>query len=484
MKSHTKNIEAAPGGGNDAPNQSGQLKRRLSNRHIQLIAISGAIGSGLFMGSGKTIHAAGPSIIFVYMIIGFFLFFMMRAMGELLLSNLKYRTFADFASDLLGPWAGFFIGWTYWFCWIVTASADVIVIVGKYLPYWFPTLPQWIPAILLIFLLMWLNLLSVKFYGETEFWFSMVKIITICVLIAVGIFLVITNFESPNGERAAVSNLWKYGGLFPNHLAGFFAGFQLAVFSFVGLELVGATAAEAKDPRVTLPRAINSIPFRIIFFYVFALLAIMCVTPWSKIDQQKSPFVEMFILVGVPAAAAVINFVVMTSAASSANGGIYSTSRMLYGLAHSGVAPKMFGRLSKNSVPAAGLIFSCICLTIGSAVVIVTPNVMTAFTIVTSVATILFIFVWSIILISYMVYYKKRPEKHIQSAFKMPGGIVMTWITLLFFIFVLVLLSFDGETLQALLITPLWFAILGVAYWRIQCKIRRTVAHYHRKPQP
>lgn len=480
MKSHDMNIEKTQSVQQDyGPNQSEHLKRKLSNRHIQLIAISGAIGSGLFMGSGKTIHAAGPSIIFVYMIIGFFLFFMMRAMGELLLSNLKYRTFADFASDLLGPWAGFFIGWTYWFCWIVTAAADVIVIVGKYLPYWFPALPQWIPALLLILLLLSLNLLSVKFYGETEFWFSMIKIVTICILIGVGVFLVATSFVSPQGERAAVSNLWKYDGLFPNHLVGFFAGFQLAVFSFVGLELVGTTAAEAKDPQVTLPRAINSIPFRIIFFYVFALLAIMCVTPWSKIDPQKSPFVEMFILVGVPAAAAVINFVVMTSAASSANGGIYSTSRMLYGLAHSGVAPKMFGRLSSHSVPAAGLIFSCICLTIGSAVVIVVPNVMTAFTIVTSVSTILFIFVWSIILISYMVYYKKRPEMHAQSIFKMPGGVLTAWITLLFFMFVLVLLAFDGETLKALLVTPLWFAILGFAYWRIKCKIKKTLEHYH-----
>ena len=469
-----------------------QLKRRLSNRHIQLIAISGAIGSGLFLGAGKTIHAAGPSIVLVYMLIGFFLFFLMRAMGELLLSNLNYRSFADFASDLLGPWAGFFVGWSYWFCWVVIATADVIVIVGKYLPFWFPELSPWLPALFLIMLFLGLNLLSVKLYGETEFWFSMIKIITIFILVGVGLFLIATSFKSvviPPFDsfsnmkiyivEASVSNIWSHGGIFPNGWGGFFAGFQLAIFSFVGLELVGTTAAEAKDPYTTLPRAINSIPFRIIFFYVFALLAIICVTPWNLINPSQSPFVEMFKLVGLATAAGMVNFVVMTSAASSANGGIYSTSRMLYGLAQSGVAPRMFGRLSRYSVPASALVFSCICITIGSAIVLVAEDAMTAFVIVTSVATVLFLFIWSVILASYIVYHKKSPEKHVASKYKMPGGVFMAWLTAAFFLFALVLLLFDDETRLALFITPVWFLILGFAYWRIKCKIRRKIAEHH-----
>lgn len=471
-----------------------QLKRHLSNRHIQLIAIGSAIGSGLFMGSGQTIHAAGPSSILVYMLIGFFLFFLMRAMGELLLSNLNYRSFADFSSDLLGPWAGFFVGWTYWFCWVVIAVADVIVIVGVYLPNWFPGLPQWIPALFLIALLLGLNLLTVKLYGETEFWFSMIKVVTICILIVVGFVLVLSSFKFvtvPSAKsfsdlsvvvvQASVDNIWKHGGIFPNGWGGFFAGFQMAVFSFVGLELVGTTAAEAKDPEKTLPRAINSIPFRIIFFYVFALLAIICVTPWNLVDPENSPFVEMFKLVGLATAAGVVNFVVITSAASSANGGIYSTSRMLYGLAQSGVAPKSFGRLSRYSVPANALFFSCICLTLGSVTVIFAQNAVKAFVIVTSVATILFLFIWFVILASYIVYYNKFPEKHKASKFKMPGGILMAWIVGVFFVGVLVSLIFDEKTLTALLITPAWFVILLVAYWRIKCKIRKTIDAYHHR---
>lgn len=440
------------------------LRRNLSNRHIQLIAISGAIGTGLFMGSGKTITLAGPSIVFVYMIIGFFLFFVMRAMGEILLSNLEYKSFTDFSSDLLGPWAGYFCGWTYWLCWVVTGTADVIAIAG-YAHFWWPEIASWIPALLCILLLVSLNLLSVRLFGELEFWFSMIKVVAICALIIVGCVFVATSFTSPSGITARLSNLWSYGGMFPKGAMGFFAGFQIAVFAFVGIELLGTTAAETKDPEVTLPRAINSVPFRIIFFYVFALLAIMSVTPWTSVLPDRSPFVEMFVLLGIPFAAGLINFVVMTSAASSANGGIYSTSRMLFGLARAGVAPKAFGRLSKSAVPANGLLFSCLCLLCGAALIYIEPNVMDAFTIVTTVSAVLFMFIWSIILVSYLAFLRKRPEKHERSKFKTPGGAIMAWAGLGFFAVVLVLLMLEADTRQALMVTPLWFVILAITYF-------------------
>ncbi|SQI93388.1 D-serine/D-alanine/glycine transporter [Salmonella enterica subsp. enterica serovar Bredeney] len=342
------------------------LRRNLTNRHIQLIAIGGAIGTGLFMGSGKTISLAGPSIIFVYMIIGFMLFFVMRAMGELLLSNLEYKSFSDFASDLLGPWAGYFTGWTYWFCWVVTGMADVVAITA-YAQFWFPGLSDWVASLAVVILLLSLNLATVKMFGEMEFWFAMVKIVAIVALIVVGLVMIAMHFKSPTGVEASFAHLWNDGGWFPKGISGFFAGFQIAVFAFVGIELVGTTAAETKDPEKSLPRAINSIPIRIIMFYVFALIVIMSVTPWSSVVPDKSPFVELFVLVGLPAAASVINFVVLTSAASSANSGVFSTSRMLFGLAQEGVAPKAFAKLSKRAVPAKGLTFSCICL-LGGAV--------------------------------------------------------------------------------------------------------------------
>ncbi|CUU23587.1 putative D-serine/D-alanine/glycine transporter [Duffyella gerundensis] len=441
-----------------------KLRRNLHNRHIQLIAIGGAIGTGLFMGSGKTISLAGPSIIFVYMIIGFMLFFVMRAMGELLLANLEYKSFSDFAADLLGPWAGYFTGWTYWFCWVVTGIADVVAI-SAYFQLWFPGFSIWMSALLCIVVFLSLNIATVKLFGELEFWFAIIKIVAIIALIVTGIVLVAMHYPAPGGGTAALSNIWNHGGMFPKGLSGFFAGFQIAVFAFVGIELVGTAAAETHNPEKVLPRAINSIPLRIIMFYVLALMVIMAVTPWDQVVPSRSPFVEMFVLIGLPAAASLVNFVVLTSAASSANSGIFSTSRMLYGLAEQGVAHRGFARLSRRAVPTTGLFFSCLCLLGGVALIYLIPNVMTVFTLVTTVSAILFMFVWTIILCSWLAWRKKRPEQVAKSTFRLPLGPVMCWIVMAFFVFVLVLLSLEEDTRKALMVTPLWFVLLAVGWW-------------------
>ncbi|WP_353242462.1 D-serine/D-alanine/glycine transporter [Providencia sp.] len=440
-----------------------QLKRSLSNRHIQLIAIGGAIGTGLFMGSGKTISLAGPSIIFVYMIIGFVLFFVMRAMGELLLSNLDYKSFSDFSADLIGPWAGFFVGWTYWFCWVITGIADIIAITS-YISFWVPDFPEWVTSFICVITLLTLNLVSVKLFGELEFWFAMIKIVAIIALIAVGGTLIAMNFQSPTGHTASLSNIWNDGGMFPMGISGFFAGFQIAIFAFVGIELVGTAAAETRDPEKSLPKAINAIPIRIIAFYVLSLIVIMAVTPWRTILADKSPFVEMFVLISLPAAASIVNFVVLTSAASSANSGVFSTSRMLFGLSKEGDAPKKFSQLSKKAVPATGLIFTCICLSFGIVLIYFIPDIMHAFTLVTTVSAILFMFIWSMILYSYLNFRRKRPEMHKASHYKMPAGIIMSWVSLVFFAFMIVLLAFQHDTRQALIATPIWFVVLFIGY--------------------
>ncbi|WP_276740876.1 amino acid permease, partial [Actinomyces bouchesdurhonensis] len=264
----------------DEPRQGGgeKLQRNLKNRHIQLIAIGGAIGTGLFMGSGKTISVAGPSILLVYMIIGAVLFLFMRTLGELLLSDRKYATFADIARDLIGPWAGFVTGWTYWACWVVTGVADMIAITG-YTHFWWPDLPAWVPIGATTLLLFALNAMTVKAFGETEFWFALIKIIAIIALVVVGFGMVAMGTVDEEGTVAAVSNLWSHGGFLPNGFTGFLGGFQIALFAFIGIEMVGTTVAETDDPDTTLPKAVNSIPVRIMLFYVAALAAIMMVTP-------------------------------------------------------------------------------------------------------------------------------------------------------------------------------------------------------------
>lgn len=442
---------------------SGQpsLQRTLKNRHLQLIAIGGAIGTGLFMGSGRTISLAGPSVLFTYMIIGFFLFFVMRAMGELLLHNLEYKSFVDFSADLLGSTVGYFVGWSYWFCWVVIGMADIVAITG-YTQFWWADVPLWLPGVLCIAILLGFNLLSVKLFGELEFWFALIKILAIVALILCGVYLLFDGFVAPSGEKASLTNLWTHGGVFPHGMTGFFAAFQIAIFAFVGIELVGTASAETANPEKNLPKAINKIPVRVIVFYVLALTVIMTVTPWDMVAPDKSPFVNMFVLIGVGAAAALINFVVLTSALSSANSGMYSTGRMLYGLAEKNLAPNAFSKLSRQGVPRNGLLYSCGLLLIGVGLLYSDGNVMRVFVIITTISSICFIFVWTVILIAYLKYRRTRPEAHLASKFKMPWGIPMCYICMAFFAFALYLFSQEEETLIGLMATPVWFFALAL----------------------
>ena len=444
-----------------------ELKRDLKNRHVQLIAIGGTIGTGLFLGAGKSIELAGPSIIFSYLLIGIALFFVMRALGELLLSNSGYTSFTDFAAEYIGPWAGYVTGWTYWFCWIMTAMADIIA-VGVYMQYWFD-IPQWIPAFACLVILVGLNLLSVKLFGELEFWFAIIKVITILALIAVGIVLLVIGFKTNTGT-VSLSNIWSHGGMFPNGVQGFLLSFQLVVFSFVGMELVGVSAAETANPRKNIPSAINKIPVRILLFYVGAIIVILAINPWTYLNGDSSPFVGVFTLIGIPIAAGIINFVVMTSAASACNSGLFSTSRILHSLSKDGSAPKRVGRLNKRAVPSNALFLSAIVVSIGALLSKIIPE--QAFTIVTTISAICFIWVWSIILIAHIKYKKTRPELAEKSTFKAPLAPYINYAILVLFAFVLIIMLFAEATRLALLLTPIWFITLLFLYNRKQKKVR------------
>ena len=453
----------------DAPSSKHELQRKLSNRHLQLIAIGGAIGTGLFMGSGKTIALAGPSILFIYMIIGFMFFFLMRALGEILLSNLHYKSFIDMATDLIGPGAGYYIGWSYWLGWVLVGIADLAAIIN-YLSFWLPPDTMFTPmgqaaisAACVVFIL-GINLVTVKLFGEIEFWFALIKILAIVGLIVIGGYMVFTGFQSPNGSVASFSNVWAHGGMFPKGAMGFLAGFQIAMFAFVGVELLGTMAAETKDPEKNLPKAVNAIPTRIILFYVLSLFMIMAVTPWIEIPADQSPFVSLFLHAGIPTSAIIMNLVVLSSVMSSMNSGVFSTSRMLFGLARGGHAPQKLAELSSRSVPAKGLYFSCSFIMIGAAFQYFVPNTMEAFTLASSLCVILFISIWGLIMVCYIRYRKLKPELHEKSQFKMPGGVAMSYVVLAFLLFALVILSLEPDTLKALIISPLWLIILAITY--------------------
>ena len=277
--------------------------------------------------------------------------------------------------------------------------------------------------------------------------------------------MIFTGFTSTAGEVASFTHLWSHGGMFPTGMHGFLAGFQIAIFAFVGVELVGTTAAETKDPEKNLPKAVNSIPIRIIFFYVLALVIVMSVTPWNKIDPAVSPFVNLFSQAGIAAAAIIMNLVVLSSVMSSMNSGVFSTSRMLFGLSREEQGPKLFGKLNTRAVPANALYFSTACLLGGAALQYFVPNTVEAFTLATTLSTILFILVWIIILWSYLVYYKTRPELHAKSVFKLPGGPITCYVVIAFFIGVIYVLSLEPDTFRALKVSPIWLVILAIGYF-------------------
>lgn len=440
-----------------------KLQRELSNRHVQLIAIGGAIGTGLFLGAGQTIAMTGPSILLTYIIIGFMLFLFMRGLGEIIIQNTNFKSFADVTNEYIGPFAGFVTGWTYWLCWIITGMAEVTA-VAKYVSFWFPNIPNWVSALFCVLILMSFNLLSAKLFGELEFWFAIIKIVTIIALIVVGLVMILMAFDTRFGS-ASFANLYNHG-IFPKGASGFFMSFQMALFSFVGIEIIGVTAGETKDPKKTIPKAINAVPLRILVFYVGALAVIMSIIPWDKVSPDDSPFVRLFALIGIPFAAGLINFVVLTAAASSCNSGIFSNSRMLFGLSNQEQAPPIFSRTNKNGVPHIAIIGSSALLLIAALLNYIFPDATLVFTYVTTISTVLFVVVWALIIIAYINYSRKNPDIHKQSIYKLPGGKLTGYVILIFFIFVFALLFINVETRRAIYFTPIWFILLGLMYLR------------------
>lgn len=441
--------------------QQETLTRGLKNRHVQLMAIGGAIGTGLFLGAGKTIQLTGPSILLAYIITGVVLFLIMRALGELLLSNLQYHSFVDFVRDYLGNMAAFITGWTYWFCWISIAMADITA-VGMYTQFWFPNVLQWMPGLIALVILLIMNLATVKLFGEMEFWFALIKVIAILALIVVGLYMIFKGFTTDQGT-ASFTNLWSHGGWFPNGMHGFIISFQMVVFAFVGMELVGLTAGETENPEKVIPKAINQIPIRVLLFYVGALLIIMSIYPWKAIVPSESPFVQVFAAVGIATAAGIVNFVVLTSAASACNSAIFSTSRMVFSMAKDRNAPESFARLNGRKVPSNALFFSTLVILVAIILNYVMPE--GVFTLITSVSTVCFIFVWGIMVICHLKYRRTQPEIASRSHFKLPLYPFSNYLILAFLAFVLVVLALAEDTRVALFVTPVWFILMAGIYW-------------------
>ena len=438
-----------------ATQDSNELQRGLTNRHVQMIALGGAIGTGLFLGSGESIHFAGPSIILGYLITGLICFWMMRAMGEMMMTNVHYHSFVDLIHKYWGHRAGFVIGWAYWASWIAIAMAELTAI-GVYIKLWLPGLPQWVPGLITIAILLCINLITVKAFGEVEFWFALIKIVAIIALILIGIGLMIFRYHTSAGV-ATPANLVSHGGFFPTGWSGVLKPLPMVVFAFAGVEMVGMTAAETQDPEEVIPRAINNIPVRILIFYIGSLAVIMSIFPWNLLNANSSPFVMVFKDIGISGAADIINFVVITAAASSCNSALYTTGRMLAELTYKSPNPKVriISHISRFQVPTFAIVISALLITLSAALNYLVPG--SVFTLISSVATTSFLFIWGAIVITHLKFRKKYPK---ESPFKMPFAPVSDYIVLIFFAVVAVTMTMRESTLISLIVTLVWMAIL------------------------
>ena len=437
------------------------LSRRLGSRHIQLIAIGGTVGVGLFLGSARAIHNAGPALVLAYALGGIAIFFIMRALGELLTYRPVAGSFATYADEFCGPFAGFVTGWSYWFAWIATAMAELTAI-GVYVRWWLPAVPQWLPALVALLALYGSNLLAVRMFGELEFWFALIKVVTIVALIVSGVVVIVFHVGDL-GAGASFSNLWSHGGFLPYGVGGTLLTMQIVMFAYVGVELIGVTAGEAQDPKVVLPRATNGIILRILIFYIGALIVIMALVPWNELSPSVSPFVFVFEKLRVPAAAGLINLVVITAASSSCNSGLFSTGRMLWALAQRGHGPRPFARLSPRHVPAAGIHASAAVMLLGVALNYMVPE--RVFIWVTSVALVGTFWTWGIILVSHLNYRRAVLAGRVPAApFRMPGAPFANWAVLAFLVAVSALLWRDPDNRVALYVAPVWFGLLTIGY--------------------
>ncbi|MEK3990064.1 amino acid permease [Robertmurraya sp. FSL R5-0851] len=440
---------------------SEKLQRGLDNRHIQLIALGGAIGVGLFYGSSATIQMAGPSILLSYIIGGIVIFTIMRALGEMAVDEPISGSFSSYAHRYLGPFAGYLSGWTYWFMWVVVGMAEITVI-GVYVNYWFPDIPQWVTALATLIVVTLINLMNVKAFGEFEFWLALIKVVAIIGMILVGLGIILFGFGN-GGQPMGLDNLWAHGGFMPNGIEGILFSLVLVMFSFGGVELVGITAGEAKDPHKSIPSAINNVVWRILIFYIGALGIMMILYPWNEVGSNGSPFVLIFDKIGIPGAAHIINFVVLTAALSAFNSGMFSTGRMLYNLSLQNNGPKYFGQLNKHQTPRRGILFSASFLLVAVFLNYIIPE--KVFMFISSVATVAVITSWTIILLTQIKFRQSKTKDEVgKLAFKMPLHPLSNYVALLFLAFVIVLMAFMDGMREALYVAPVWFLILYVGY--------------------
>ncbi|KXZ64206.1 amino acid permease [Acinetobacter venetianus] len=441
-------------------NDSSKLQRGLKNRHIQLIAMGGAIGTGLFLGSAQVIQSAGPSIILGYAIGGLIAFLIMRQLGEMIVEEPVAGSFSHFAYQYWGKFPGFLSGWNYWVLYILVAMSELTA-VAKYINYWWPHIAAWQSVLFFFVIITAINLTNVKFYGESEFWLAIIKVTAVVAMILFGLYLL---FTADANSTASFSNLWSHGGFFPNGFDGLFYMLAFLMFAFGGIELIGMAAAEANDPKKTIPKAINQVVVRILIFYVGSLAILLSLVPWNQLDLgglDKSPFVMIFSQMGIGWAAHLLNFIILTAALSVYNSGMYANSRMLFGLAEQGNAPKVFAKVNRQGVPvpavllSALLIFGCVLLNyfvpedaLGHLMYIVVGAL---------------VLNWAMISLTHLKFKAMTKEKGLKTSFPALWSPLSNYLVLAFIAVVLYIMWQQGFK-ESVLMIPIWIVLMFILF--------------------
>ncbi|KER02025.1 amino acid permease [Photorhabdus temperata] len=438
--------------------QGSTLKRGLKNRHIQLIALGGAVGTGLFLGIAQTIKMAGPSVILGYAIAGFIAFLIMRQLGEMVVEEPVAGSFSHFAYKYWGDFPGFLSGWNYWMMFTLVGMAELTA-VGMYIHYWWPDIPTWVSATVFFVLINTVNLINVRSYGETEFWFAIIKVTAIICMIVFGSYLLVSG---NGGPQASIANLWQYGGFMPNGISSLIMAMAVIMFSFGGLELVGITAAEAENPRISIPKATNQVVYRILIFYIGSLTVLLSLYPWGNVIEGESPFVMIFHNLDSFWVANVLNVVVLTAALSVYNSGVYCNSRMLYGLAKQGNAPGMLKKVNESGVPTKAIVMSALATSIGVLINYVMPG--KAFELLMALVVTTLVINWVMICMAHLKFRAKKVKEGVEPSFKAFWYPFSNYLCLVFLAFILVIILMMDSIRISVILMPFWIGILWLGF--------------------
>ncbi|QKV91261.1 amino acid permease [Streptomyces sp. NA02950] len=446
--------------------------KSLKARHVNMIAIGGAIGTGLFLGAGGRLKDAGPSLAVAYAVCGIFAFLVVRALGELVLHRPSSGAFVSYAREFLGEKGAFVAGWMYFLNWATTGIADITA-VATYTHYWgmFTDIPQWVIALIALAVVLSVNLISVKIFGELEFWFAIIKVGALVVFMAIGIFLLVTR-EQVAGHSTGPSLITEHGGVFPHGALPMLLVIQGVVFAYASVELVGVAAGETENPEKVMPKAINSIMWRVALFYVGSVVLLSLLMPSGSYSADESPFVTVLSKLGVPAAGGVMNLVVLTAAMSSLNSGLYSTGRILRSMAMSGSAPTFTGAMSRTHVPYGGILLTSFFCVLGVGLNYVVPS--DAFEIVLNFAALGILSTWGMIMLCHLLFWRRTQTGQLtRPGYRLPGSPYTEIVTLGFLATVLVLMWADGGPSRITVMSlPAIVAALVIGWFAVRARMR------------